>query len=63
MMKVGKFILYADDANIILNGSNIAEVNQQLDKLVSILPKWVSSNGLALTLKKTKYMIFFQIKN
>ena len=62
ILPTAKFILYADDANIILTGSNIAEVNQQLDKLVNIIPQWVSSNGLALNLKKTKYMIFSRSK-
>ena len=53
-----KFILYADDANIIINGANIADIVQQLNALCNILPNWVISNGLALNLKKTKYMLF-----
>ena len=53
-----KFILYADDANIIINGTNITDIMQQLNTLCNILPKWVISNGLALNLKKTKYMLF-----
>ena len=53
-----KFILYADDANIIINGANIADIVQQLNELCNILPYWVISNGLALNLKKTKYMLF-----
>ena len=52
-----KFILYADDANIIINGANIADIVQQLNELCNILPNWVISNGLALNLKKTKYML------
>ena len=31
---------------------------QQLNALCNILPNWVISNGLALNLKKTKYMLF-----
>ena len=53
-----KFILYADDANIIINGANIADIVQQLNALCYILPNWVISNGLALNLKNTKYMLF-----
>ena len=54
-----KFILYADDANIIINGANIADIVQQLNALCNILPNWVISNGLvALNLKKTKNMLF-----
>ena len=46
-----KFILYADDANIIINGANIADIVQQLSALCNILPNWVIGNGLALNLK------------
>ena len=53
-----KFILYADDANIILTANTIAEINSQLETLIFNLQQWVASNGLALNLKKTKYMIF-----
>ena len=53
-----KFILYADDANIIINGANIADIVQQLNALCNILPNRVISNGLALNLKNTKYMLF-----
>ena len=53
-----KFILYADDANIILTANTIEEINSQLDVLILNLQQWVASNGLALNLKKTKYMIF-----
>ena len=53
-----KFILYADDANIIINGANIADIVQQLNAPCNILPNWVISNGLALNLNKTKYMLF-----
>ena len=53
-----KFILYADDANIIITADTIEGIVSQLDKLISSLLEWVKSNGLALNLKKTKYMIF-----
>lgn len=53
-----KFIMYADDANIILTGDNITEISEKLSVLGNELEKWVESNGLALNLKKTKYMIF-----
>ena len=33
ILPTAKFILYADDANIKLTGSNIAEVNQQLKNI------------------------------
>ena len=48
LSKVAKFIMYADDANIIITGDNIAEVSEQLNALGNELVKWVESNGLAL---------------
>ena len=60
--RLAKFILYADDANIILNGSSMHEIEQQLSELIPALTKWVSSNGLKLNLKKTNYMIFSKRK-
>ena len=43
-----KFILYADDANIILTAPTIEEVFEQLETLVNNLVEWVNFNGLAL---------------
>ena len=57
------FILYADDANIILTADTIEEIYDQLLKLIVNLVSWVNSNGLALNLKKTKYMIFSRTRN
>ena len=54
-----KFILYADDANIIIAANTVEEIYDQLLNLITNLVKWVHYNGLALNLKKTKYMIFF----
>ncbi len=53
-----KFVLYADDANIIINGKTVMEVIEKLVRLSSVLIHWVDSNGLALNLKKTCYMLF-----
>ena len=61
--QIAKFILYADDVNIIITGNNITEVDAQLRDLCKILLKWVDSNGLHLNLKKTKYMIFSRARS
>ena len=55
---LAKFILYADDANIILIGNDLAEINSQFITLSNALKAWVTANGLALNLKKTNYMLF-----
>ena len=61
--QIAKFILYADDVNIIITGNNITEVDAQLRDLCKILLKWVDSNGLRLNLKKTKYIIFSRARS
>ena len=44
--KIAHFILYADDANIILTGDSIADVHRQLMDLSKDLIDWVDCNGL-----------------
>ena len=61
--KTAKFILYADDANIILTGNTMQEIEAQFTELSSTLVKWVSQNGLSLNIKKTNYLIFTRKKN
>ena len=56
--KLARFILYADDANIIITGYSVHEIHQKISQLTCDIEKWVDNNGLALNVKKTKYMIF-----
>ena len=58
IQRFAKFILYADDANIILTGKNMQEIEEKFCRLSSALVQWVSCNGLSLNIKKTNYMIF-----
>ena len=46
------FILYADDANILISGQTIAEIEGKFNSLAKNLEIWVNTNGLALNLKK-----------
>ena len=55
---LAKFILYADDANIIITATTLEEVINETQKLINSLVNWVDSNGLALNIDKTKFMIF-----
>ena len=57
------FILYADDANIIITGSNITEVKAKVTELLNCLSDWVNINHLKLNVKKTHYMIFSNVGN
>jgi hypothetical protein len=61
IQKLTKFILYADDANIIIVGNNAHEIITKYHELSNLLSKWVDCNGLLLNLKKTKYMLFSNI--
>ena len=61
--KFAKFILYADDANIILTGNNMNEIHDQLNKLTRVLLKWVNCNGLKLNLKKNQLHDIFKAKD
>ena len=56
--KLAKFILYADDANIIITGNTLAEISSIFTELSSALTNWVSHNELLLNTKKTNFMIF-----
>ena len=56
--KLAKFILYADDANIIITGATTYEIEEELEKLTRLLVNWVNANGLLLNLKKTNFMLF-----
>ena len=51
---IAEFIFFADDANIIITGTDMAEI---VNKLESVIPKkeiWVDTNGLKKKIKKTK---------
>ena len=39
------FILYADDANILISGSNLVEIEEIFNSLAKKLEIWVSTNG------------------
>ena len=55
---LARFILYADDANILISGSTIDEVIAATNSVLNSLSLWVDTNRLLLNLKKTHYMIF-----
>ena len=60
---LAKFILYADDANIIVTGDDINDTETKVLKLIQKLVNWVGGNGLLLNLRKTKFMIFSRKRN
>ena len=48
------FILYADDANIIVTATNIDDLFSKTNKLLESLKIWVDNNGLSVNIKKQK---------
>ena len=58
-----KFIMYADDANIIISGKNVSDLIEKVNQLINNLQNWVNNNGLKMNLKKTKYMLFTNKSN
>ena len=60
--KLLKFILFADDTNILYSDSNIHNlisiINHELDKLYT----WFCVNKLSLNASKTNYMVFGRSK-
>ena len=54
--------MYADDANILMSGSTVAEIEEKFNSLAKKLEIWVNTNELALNLKKTNYMIYSNSK-
>ena len=55
------FILYADDANIIIKGKTIKEIEEKLNLLIPKLTSWVQLNMLKLNTTKTKYMLISNV--
>ena len=51
-------VLYADDTNIFLSGSNMNELFQTMRNELSSLSNWLISNRLSINLSKTHYILF-----
>ena len=56
--EIAHFILYADDANIIITGKSLLEIEEKIRFFIPSLLSWIGSNGLKLNIKKTKYLVF-----
>lgn len=58
-----KFVLFADDTNIICSGNNLEQLLEQITEEMNKLKNWFNENKLSLNLKKTKFMLFGNRKN
>ena len=53
-----RFVLFADDTNIILSGDDAKEISNTLSIELDKLNSWFAVNKLSLNVSKTNYMIF-----
>ena len=53
-----KFVLFADDTNILCNNEKYVSLCELVNIEMSKLSTWFSINKLSLNVKKTSYMLF-----
>jgi hypothetical protein len=56
--KLLTFIMFADDTNIFINGSNLENLTSTANCELKKISDWFSANLLSLNIKKTNYLIF-----
>ena len=56
-------IMFADDTNLFLSGSNISEIERKLNNELSLLTEWFSANRLSLNIKNFIYCIYNRKKH
>ncbi len=60
--KLLRFVLFADDTNILVSRENLQQLLSTTTSEISKLKKWFDRNKLSLNLNKTKIMIFGKCK-
>lgn len=58
-----KFVLFADDTNIICSGNNLEQLLEQITEEMDKLKSCFNVNKLSLNLKKTKFILFGKRKH
>lgn len=53
-----KFILFADDTNIIYSGEDLNKMIEEVTEEIKKMTQWFKANKLSINLEKTKYMLF-----
>ena len=56
-------ILFADDTSVFINGKNIDQLFEIMNRELEKLLKWMFVNKLSLNVQKTKYMVFSFSRN
>ena len=52
------FVLFADDSNLLLSGSNLNDLCKQMNAELKNVVNWFKTNKLCLNVKKTNFMVF-----
>ena len=58
-----KSIIFADDTTLFLSGSDVLQIESDLNSELKRLSKWLESNKLSINIKKTHYILFSLSKN
>lgn len=58
-----KFLLFADDTTIFIQGSNIVDMMGTLNSELTKLSNWIRSNRLTINVSKTFYMVSCGVNN
>ena len=53
-----KFILFADDTNVIYSNKDLSELTKSLNSELLVLADWFKANKLSLNIQKTSFMLF-----
>ena len=56
--EVLKFVMFADDTNILGTGVNLQQLLNQITSEMERMKKWFEVNKLSLNLNKTKFVVF-----
>ena len=57
-----KFIIFADDTNLIYFNSSIKVINKQVNKDLKTLSNWLNTNKICLNVSKTEVVPFKSAK-
>ena len=57
-LEVASFILFADDTNLFIEGSSLAEVTRKADQILANLKRYLEANFLHINISKSKYIHF-----
>ena len=54
--------MFADDTNLFISDSNIANLFQTMNKELRKVVNWSKANKLSLNISKTKYSLFHSLR-